>query len=818
MAVGDEDLVGTLRLSRPQDVGGRQALLDAVHQGLFGTEGQAATLDRYTLVREVGAGGGGLVYEAYDPKLDRKVALKLVRDSSTGGAEAQARLMREARALARLNHPNIVAVYDAGPFDVAAAGSSDQPNEQGVFISMELVDGTDLRKWATNRPWRQIVQALIDAARGLIAAHEAGLIHRDFKPGNVLVSADGRVKVLDFGLVRPASASDDYSDSSGSTTERTHSPNDDLTQAGTVMGTPRYMAPEQHAGEPATAAADQYALCATAWELVFDVRAFPMRGLDALAKAKRAGPPAPPRGLPRWLGAALRTGLAPDPEDRHRDLVTLVGVLERGLGRRRRVTLAAGGLVALTAAGATMLVTRPDPCDVSAEVDGVWDRATRDAVRRAFEETGVPYANKAWEQVDGIMARRMTRWAELRRDVCLVQETEEPRTDDALTLGCLDLRLAETRALAFQFSRGGVPAVENAAAALAGLAPVDDCLDTELVRLELGPAADAAPSSDVLALRSELQAGNSAVLLGQYDEALAIVAEVESRAQAMNLQGLAAEAQFTRGAVLAQAGRFREAEARLEQAVIAAEKADATLVRAKAMTRLVFVTGRYLERLEDGLRWSRLAAAVLERHDDPEVRAQLATLLGATLAHHGRPAEGLEQQDVALSLLLPRREPTDVAVLAVRNRRAIALKELKRLDEAATAHREILAARESTLGPQHPLLAQSLNNLGETLQEMGKFAEAEAFHRQALAIRQRSYGPNHYRTMSAVTRLAAALAGQGRVEEAVKLYQQALRTFVEAYGADDPRAADVRAALQKLQGAAESPHGDSPESTPSTDD
>src|SRR5688572_13873792 len=230
---------------------------EAVIGRLFGAAPESGTpikVDRYVLAQRVGTGGLGAVYEAWDPALGRKVAVKLLR--SHGSAVAHNRLLREARAIARISHPNVVAVHDVGTYDAETIGG--EPGEVGVFVVMELVDGQDMMAWSgTARTWQEIVGAFARAGRGLVAAHAAGLVHRDFKPANVMIARDGRVFVLDFGLAQPAV---DHSEgSSGAPVERPRPAGEDqtsqgtpgrgitvgdkLTEVGHVIGTPRYMSP-----------------------------------------------------------------------------------------------------------------------------------------------------------------------------------------------------------------------------------------------------------------------------------------------------------------------------------------------------------------------------------------------------------------------------------------------------------------------------------------------------------------------------------------------------------------------------------------------
>ncbi|HYO70315.1 MAG TPA: serine/threonine-protein kinase [Archangium sp.] len=213
---------------------------------------RGALVGRYMVLEKLGAGGMGVVYAAYDPELDRKLALKLLHPGSdpvekSGG---QARLMREAQAMARLAHPNVISLFDVGVWSGR------------VFIAMELVEGPSLRDWLkqASHSWREVVEVFIAAGRGLAAAHAAGLVHRDFKPDNVLLGREGRVRVLDFGLARPASATEESLAMPAELplSERGSSPLDTpLTRVGLVIGTPAYMAPELYSGGVFDARSDQ---------------------------------------------------------------------------------------------------------------------------------------------------------------------------------------------------------------------------------------------------------------------------------------------------------------------------------------------------------------------------------------------------------------------------------------------------------------------------------------------------------------------------------------------------------------------------------
>jgi len=294
---------------------------------------------RYVIGERVGQGAMGVVFMAHDPQLDRRVALKLLRDDASGAETVDARrtrLLREAQAMARVAHPNVVTVYDAGVF-----GSH-------VFVAMELVDGDTLAKWmrAEKRPWRVVLGVLVQAGRGLAAAHDAGLVHRDFKPQNVLMGPDGRPRVTDFGLARPVDAAD--------TSRRRETPSKLLgttvTTTGVIVGTPAYMAPEQFVNGPTDARTDQFSFCVTAWEALFGARPFPGKTFSDIAASVHAGTiVSPNRGdVPEEIVAALRRGLSKDPAERHASMAALITALERTPRRASRAWIAAP-LVAIAA-------------------------------------------------------------------------------------------------------------------------------------------------------------------------------------------------------------------------------------------------------------------------------------------------------------------------------------------------------------------------------------------------------------------------------------------------------------------------------------
>jgi serine/threonine protein kinase len=269
-----------------------------------------SAVGRYLLLALVGRGGMGEIYSAYDPELDRRIAIKLLNVQPASGVtttEARARLLREAKAIARLSHPNVVVVFDAGIFD------------ERMFMAMELVEGQTLCGWLEARPrsWREVRDVFMAAGRGLAAAHAAGLVHRDFKPQNVMVGWDGKARVTDFGLVRgfPADATAPGVVNANAVPGPSQEVDAALTRAGAVIGTPLYMAPEQFRSEPVDARSDQFSYAVALYEGLYGERPFAGETITSLREAVIAGRmrevPAH-RKVPAWLRRVVLRGLRTD--------------------------------------------------------------------------------------------------------------------------------------------------------------------------------------------------------------------------------------------------------------------------------------------------------------------------------------------------------------------------------------------------------------------------------------------------------------------------------------------------------------------------
>jgi formylglycine-generating enzyme required for sulfatase activity len=378
-----------------------------------------ARLGRYLIIERVGSGAMGVVYGAYDPELDRKVALKLLKGDHAGQDEtARARLVREAKAMARLSHPNVIAVHDVGVFDGQ------------VFLAMEFLGGGTLRSWlaARRRGWRELLAVFAAAGRGLMAAHAAGLVHRDFKPENVLLDREGRPRVVDFGLAREAK--DGAGDGApapapvpvAAATSGTRL--DTLTRTGALLGTPAYMAPEQFMGEPTDERTDQFSFCVALYEALYGERPFTSESVFRLLHDVAEGrllPVPDDREVPAWIRRAVLRGLKSDPAQRWPSMASLIAALEDDPAVRRRAWLLAGaGLAALVAValGLGQMVHRRRQ-EVERQVGGLLrDAAASSATGRARDADARDFRRRAFAAFDaGDRLRGEELWRQARASV-----------------------------------------------------------------------------------------------------------------------------------------------------------------------------------------------------------------------------------------------------------------------------------------------------------------------------------------------------------------------------------------------------------------
>ncbi|MBL9101965.1 MAG: serine/threonine protein kinase [Myxococcales bacterium] len=813
---------------------------------------RGAVIGRYVVLSRLGAGGMGVVYAAVDPDLDRKVALKLVRART---ADAGARLLREAQALAKLSHPNVVAIHDVGVHGAE------------VWLAMEFVAGRTLEAWAKEQPrrWPEVVAVLADVARGVVAAHAAGLVHRDLKPDNVMIGDDGRVRVMDFGLAhgRPTS---------GESMRAPLAPIDEvgllatlapasasaalaavLTRVGAIQGTPAYMAPEQWRGEEAPAATDQFGWCVVAWELLHGERPFAGESLTELATAVTAGERRPPpRGsrVPAWLRRIVARGLAVDPSERWPSMAALLQALERGRGAARaRTGAAVVGAVALLAGGlagvqAWRHARAVAACEAAgASIESTWDAAAGEALRAGFTGTGVSYAAAAADKTVPLLDAAARAWRADRTAACMRIEVEGAWSQGTAerALWCLEDRRTELAATIAELLRADRRIVPQAVPSASSLTPTSTCLDPARLAL-LPPVPPLERRAEAAALRGVRWQALALKQSGRYDEALALILASKPRAEAIEMPAMVAALAHNEGTLLERKGDYKLAEAAQRAAYMTASRVSAWAVASEAASDMITLVGLHLARPGEGQTWAELAEVALVHAGDatglgearrlgnlarvrdsegalaearalherelaiteravgpmhPDNAATLSNLASVRLAQ-GDPRAAVELGERALAIFTAALGPvhSDVAMVLgnLSSARWIAgdHAEAKRLAERTAA---ILG---ETLGPDNPAVATAIANLGTMHWASGEYAEALAAHGEALEIRERSYAPDHPEIAGSLDNLGSVRMAMGELTTARALYERALELRERAYGPDH---LDVAATLANLAGA-----------------
>jgi tetratricopeptide (TPR) repeat protein len=742
----------------------RDRAFSSLHARMFGVA-ESVTVGRFVILRKLGAGAMGAVFAAYDPQLDRKVALKVLTRSSTDDV-GEARLHREARALARLRHANVVAVHEVG----SHGGER--------FIAMDLVEGETLREWlATPRPWRAIVDVFIEAGHGLIAAHDAGLVHRDFKPDNVLVE-HGHARVVDFGLSRPGGFASSAGDTGGPA-------RDGITNTGAVVGTPAYMAPEAFDGD-ANEACDQYSYCASLYEAIHGVRPFGGATIEALRVAvleRRWARPVAGRRTPAWLRRAITRGLAAEPGERWPDMRALLRELER---HRRTpfatVAISTGIAGSLAGAAAVAMWSTPmDRCAADPRLTAIWNPARADAIAEAFAATGLPFADDGWRRAQPILERYADEWHRMQQQACSAtyrsQESSEAMFD--LRMQCLDRRLDELSATLDRFEAADRGVVANAVPASLGLGSIAPCGDLEALARQPSDRGPAPP-----ALLARLARVHSARRTGAYVEALDEARAVASEADDARRPDVAAEAYWLAGVLEQRVGDEPAAERDVRVAIERAEEAADDAMRAQAQTSLVsLLAGRHA--IDAAQQWVGLTRATLSRlGEPPRLRAALAATEGDAFYAAGEYARALELRREALELKQEYLDEVDPELAAAHSALGAALAEVGRLEEAREEHAFALAMRVRALGEQHPDVARGHNHLAAVLMLQGDLEGAIAEAQQAIDLGSIAFGPDDDFVGSALVNLASAIAQGPDAMASVPYFERAVAIFEKSPSAD----------------------------------
>ena len=467
---------------------------------------------------------------------------------------------------------------------------------------MELVEGQTLKRWLAGerRGWREIVDAFLAAGHGLAAAHSAGLVHRDFKPANVLVGSDGRVRVTDFGLAQAGLAAPDAAANCDLATCQT------IDARSGLVGTPYYMAPEQFRREPADARTDQFSFCVALYHALYQQHPFPGATVAELSDAVTAGylrpPPTAPR-IPRWVTRATLRGLSSEPAHRYRSMEDLSRALHRDPHRRlRRGVVAAVAAASITVALLAVpraTVSPPSCADDVGRMAATWSPAVRQRVQQAFLAGGKAYAPAAFAEVARVLDGYQRSWSEMRLEVCEAARTAPAQATELVGLRslCLDGRLSQMRALVRAFTSVSGDSAQQAPRAAHELPDVSSCADPRTLLGVAPPPADPIARAAIAAVRDELSDAQALFNMGRYPQALERVRPLVERARATHYRPLEADVLFLRGASEHVTTRFQDALVTLNDAVLAAEAGRSDAVEVRALLTIMYIEFKHIGHL-----------------------------------------------------------------------------------------------------------------------------------------------------------------------------------------------------------------------------
>ncbi len=718
-------------------------------------------LDRYVILNRLGAGGMGEVYAAWDPVLDRKVAVKVLRpdiEDTTITEELKHRLLGEAQALAKLSHPNVVTVHDVG-----LAG-------ERVYLAMEFIEGRTLKEWLTQVPrpsWQQILEVFLAAGEGLVAAHDQGLTHRDFKPDNVLIGRDGRARVMDFGLAHGKAK-----------TKKDGKPHRTITAPGAMVGTPAYMSPEALHGEPTDFRSDEFSFCVSLYEALYGFRPFEGNSPAAIAveiTANRVQPPPGNTRVPRRIHALILKGLRNAPNERFQNMRALLVQLGRTrVQKEQRVALAIIATLSVIAAGVTGLAMYKEHtrCDeVPLRLRGVWDENVKKAASESFTATGKSWAPAAWRDAAARLDAYAVAWVAERRAIC----ESTPQGDDERfgeELVCLSRALSDFEATTQLFAHADADVVERAVSSASGLLPIESCKHPREAAVKT-----VVSDSD----RARLSRIRAFIDAGKYNDALAQASSLA--AEAGNNRDVFAEARLQGAIARRRLGDAPGADAWAEEAILAADEAHDDELAARAWVERVGFAAIATPAEAD--RWARFANAAIERAGaSDELRAGLATNVGTVKYMLGDYAAAETAHRESLQLRVKMLGPSNPSVARAHSNLGATLAKLKRYDEARAEYVQALAIEEALLDSSHPQVADTLNNLGNVLREQGQLTRARDALTRSLSIKEAAYGADALPVAVTLSNLALTLLDLKELDDAEKALTRAVDIKQARAGAD----------------------------------
>ncbi|MGH1346646.1 MAG: protein kinase domain-containing protein [Nannocystales bacterium] len=715
-------------------------------------------LGRFVVLEKLGSGGMGTVFRAYDPNLDRSVALKVIRSESLlRDSNARARMAREARTLAKLNHPHVVGVHEVG-----TAGTQ-------MFVAMEMVDGGDLAHWLAKHPdagsrFAKTLDYVLQAGRGLAAAHEAGVVHRDFKPANVLLGTDGRVRVADFGLARTLAPPDAH-ESRESKAGAAAVDSDSVTQTNAVVGTPAYMAPEQRAGATPDALVDQYAFCVTAWEALFGKR--PESG-----EPTRAVLPAKSTSHQRWIAKALRRGLSPDREARFPSMGPLLDALAGNPSlRRRRVVGGVSALAVVLAATAAFQLEREARCDdATAAAEVVWGPDARAVIERGFDAIDDGGVADGWKRFSSSADDYVQQWRGHVQDNCRaarIDGTLDTPTYE-VRAACFDDRLARLAGALEVYEAPERDQLLAASPLAETLGPLQTCVDRP------GPLAAGSPE-----LMRELARGQGVLVAGDQAGAMPILERVADQAEARGFGILEARARLSLGLALVSTRGNQASAEMFERAYwLALEHGDDSVAAKSA--RAVSGTFVRLRDLDAAERWLKSTDALTARvGPDPTLRSDVQIA-------HGSLAMARRDLDAALTHYENARDiaahwgTTSPEYLLAQQHVVLALRATGEMERAIEVAEEGLRTRIEHYGPTHPRTALGHEGLGALYGTNGQLSESVSHFEAAVEIYTAMHGRDHWRVASNLSSLGLTKQQLGDARGALAHFREAAQVMDRA--------------------------------------
>jgi tetratricopeptide (TPR) repeat protein len=753
---------------------GPALLREQVAAALFG---ETLTIGRFEIERRIGRGGMGEVYLANDPQLRRRVAIKLLHPALLGEREGPAseRARREAQALARVSHPNVIEVFEVG-------------EHQGrPFVAMEYVEGVTLQAWldADSPTWRETVNVFVAAGRGLLAAHRVGLVHRDFKPDNVLISGVGperRVRVLDFGLARLAAV-----ESEALETSSVSSDDEQLTRVGSVLGTPAYMSPEQLRGDTADEASDQFSFCVALYRALWRAEPFGGRGLtERLAIMQVRDPVLPPRRDRGRLWPIVRRGLALQPEQRWPDMEKLLDALERATRRVWPLAAGLGVLVVGIGVGFAVGLTREpdapelvDPCrHVASQTEQLWTPARARAARERFAAIGSSAARHAFDDVDASLARWSSSWGERRLALCREGQ------DDSRLAACFDRVHADIQPLIDAFVDADAQTVGHALRSIDELPSLRACEDDEVLEYGLAPVPEGL-EQQLVDHREQLARGRALRMTGHYEAAKQVFRALADAAANFDYPVFHVELAIEQGRLGLELEQPSVSLPILVEAAKQAERNHHDRLAAEVWT----ICAHWAANAPTGPSaetdaWLERADIWVDRVGSPDdLEARLDCILGTSLAgDRARRDEARAAFERGLARLEQLAQRDDLAGLGTASWRPVCLANLAEISEGPRGialAEQALASAEQLYGKDHPTTARFAFTLAQLLVAFdgpdARRRSAELLGRAAAG--QSTSDPSAVGVAEAQTSLAAAAYQAGRFADA----RRHLRVASEVY-------------------------------------